>query len=86
MNKLEELGRRAKVRMANRHVKVNVDDFDLVYRAADQLGRYFLAHDVVEKGVIDFDLHHDAVTELEDARAAIDTDVLELIGWAASHK
>ena len=79
-SKLEELGRRAMVRMANRHVRVSVDDFDLVYRAAKQLGRYFLASDAVEKGVVDFDLHHEAVKELIDARAAIEADVLEIIG------
>ena len=85
--KLEDLGRRAIVTRANEHITLSVDDFDLVYRATDQLGRYFLASWAVEEGVVDFDLHHDAVIELRAALAAIEPDIMELIGWqAASHK
>lgn len=83
MSKLEELGRHAVVRQVNEQVTLSFNHFDLIFRAADQLGRFFMAHSAVEAGVLDFDLHNSAVMELRAALLAIDPDVLELIGWQA---
>ncbi len=80
------LGHRVKVSPAQpvqKQVKLSVDDFDLVWRAVTQLGRYLVASDAVEHAVISFNLQNKAVVELIEARRAIDADVLELIGWEA---
>ena len=79
---LYALGQRVKVRPSQKRVKLSVDDFDLVWRATIQLGRYFKADMAVEWGTISFDLHNQAAQELSDALEALDKDVLELIGWS----
>jgi hypothetical protein len=84
MSKLEELGRQAIVRRTSEQVTLSLDSFDLVYRATEQLGRYFLASCAVEAGVVDFDLNLEAVQELRAALAAIEPDIMELIGWQAA--
>jgi hypothetical protein len=40
-------------------------------RRLEALERFHTAHDVVEDGVLDFDLHHEAVTELREAHHAL---------------
>ncbi len=78
---LHALGHRVKVRPAEENVTLSVDDFDLMWRATIQLGEYFVAETHVEYGVISFDLQNRVVERMKAARAAIDADVLELVGW-----
>lgn len=81
---IHALGHRVTVspaRPEQERVTLSIDDFDLVWRTVNQLGRYFIADSKVEYGVISFDLQNKIVQELRDARAAIDADVLEFIGW-----
>ena len=81
---LHALGHRVKVspaRPERERVRLSTDDFDLMWRATIQLGRYFKADMAVEYGSISFDLHNETVDELCAALDGLDQDVIDLIGF-----